>query len=55
MTGKNRRFFSASKSLIGNAISSLLTAIEIHNKPNVAYRQETTVILLAHAWELFLK
>lgn len=55
MAGKNRRFFSASKSLVENAISSLLTAIEIYNKPNVAYRQETTAILLAHAWELFLK
>lgn len=43
------------RNLIGNSKSALLSAIEIYNKPNFKYRDETFVILLLNAWELLLK
>jgi hypothetical protein len=36
-------------------MAAMLAAIEIYNKPQVAYRDETTVILVVNAWELALK
>jgi len=41
--------------LIANAMSAMLGAIEIYNKPRFAYRDEVFVILLINAWELLLK
>lgn len=41
--------------LIKNSISAYFAAIEIHNKPNISYRYETTTLLLMNAWELLLK
>ena len=41
--------------LFGNAVSALLAAIEIFNKPKFEYRKECFVILLMNAWELLLK
>ena len=41
--------------LIKNAVSAYFAAIEIHNKPNIAYRYETVTLLLMNAWELVLK
>lgn len=41
--------------LIKNAASAYFAAIEIHNKPNIAYRYETVTLLLMNAWELALK
>lgn len=41
--------------LIKNSISAYFAAIEIHNKPNIAYRYETVTLLLMNAWELALK
>ena len=41
--------------LCGNAISAMLGAIEIYNKPRFAYRDEVFSILLINAWELLLK
>ena len=35
--------------------SALIAAIEIYNKPNFAYREETFAILAINAWELLLK
>ena len=43
------------KNLTVNSYSSLCACIEIHNKPNIAYRYETTAILLISAWEHILK
>lgn len=37
------------------AKSALLGAIEVYNKPSLAYREETFVVLLVNAWELLLK
>ena len=43
------------KNLINNAIHAYFAAIEIHNKPKIEYRYETTSILIINAWELILK
>jgi EC042_2821-lke REase/Protein of unknown function (DUF3644) len=41
--------------LLGNAVEALSAAVEIYNKPRVAYREECFVILLVNGWELLLK
>ncbi len=41
--------------LVKNSISAYFAAIEIHNKPNIAYRYETVTLLMVNAWELALK
>ena len=41
--------------LLKNSIAAYFAAIEIHNKPNVDYRYETTTVLMLNAWELLLK
>jgi hypothetical protein len=41
--------------LLKNAISAYFASIELHNKPNIAYRYETVTLLLMNAWELALK
>lgn len=41
--------------LLKNSIAAYFAAIEIHNKPNISYRYETTALLLMNAWELVLK
>jgi hypothetical protein len=41
--------------LFGNAMSAMLGAIEIYNKPRFPYRDEVFTILLINAWELLLK
>lgn len=33
----------------------MLAAIEIYNKPNIEYREDTFAILAVNAWELLLK
>lgn len=43
------------KSLLDKSISSMLAAIEIYNKPNIEYREDTFAILAVNAWELLLK
>ena len=43
------------RNLINNAVQSYFSAIEIHNKPKIEYRYETTSILIINAWELILK
>lgn len=43
------------KNLINNSIQAYFAAIEIHNKPRINYRYETTSILIINAWELLLK
>ena len=46
---------SRSRQLEQNAEAALISAIEIYNKPNFAYREETFAILALNAWELLLK
>lgn len=41
--------------LIKNSTAAYFGAVEIHNKPNISYRYETTTLLLINAWELILK
>ena len=41
--------------LLKNSIAAYFAAVEIHNKPNIFYRYETTTLLLINAWELVLK
>ena len=41
--------------LLKNSISAYFAAIELHNKPNIAYRYETVTLLIMNAWELALK
>ena len=50
---KKRKMVQAN--LIKNSISAYFGAVEIHNKPNISYRYETTTLLLMNAWELILK
>lgn len=43
------------RSLLDKSLSSMLSAIEIYNKPNFQYREETFAILAVNAWELLFK
>lgn len=43
------------RSLLDKSIASMLSAIEIYNKQNFGYREETFAILAVNAWELLLK
>lgn len=43
------------QSLLDKSISSMLSAIEIYNKPDFKYREETFSILSINAWELLFK
>ena len=43
------------RSLLDKSIASMLSALEIYNKPNFAYREEAFAILSINAWELLLK
>lgn len=43
------------RSLLDKSINSMLSAIEIYNKPNFFYREETFAILAVNSWELLLK
>lgn len=46
---------STKKLLLDASQAALLAGIEIHNKPNIAYRYPTATILIINAWELALK
>ena len=41
--------------MLDKADAALISAIEIYNKPDFAYREETFAILAINAWELLLK
>lgn len=47
--------YGSYRKLLENAIEACSAAIEIYNKPKLAYRDEVFVILLINAWELVLK
>lgn len=46
---------SRSQRLFRKAEAALMAAVEIYNKPDFRYREETFVILALNAWELMLK
>lgn len=43
------------KQLLNASRAAMFCAIEIHNKPIIEYRYQSTVILVINAWELILK
>lgn len=43
------------RSLLDKSINSMLSAIEIYNKPDFNYREETFAILAVNSWELIFK
>lgn len=47
--------FSRSRQILDKSTAALLAGIEIYNKPNFEYREETFSILVINAWELLLK
>ena len=44
-----------SEELTEKSIAAAISAIEIYNKPDFKYREETFAILMVNAWELLLK
>lgn len=44
-----------SKQLVDRAIAATVAAIEIYNKPDFLYRNETFAVLAVNGWELLLK
>lgn len=44
-----------SDTLLEKSIQAILAAIEIYNKPDFGYREETFSILIVNAWEILLK
>jgi Protein of unknown function (DUF3644)/EC042_2821-lke REase len=46
---------SRSKELLERSLAAMVSAIEIYNKPDFAYRAESFTILAVNAWELLLK
>ena len=47
--------FGSYTKFLGNSVEAMSAAVEIYNKPRIAYREECFVILLVNAWELGLK
>lgn len=43
------------RALLDKSISSMIAAIEIYNKPDFDYREETFAILAVNSWEMLLK
>lgn len=46
---------SRSSLLLDKSVQAALSAIELYNKPNYQYREESFTILMVNAWELLLK
>lgn len=43
------------KSLLDKSLAAAVSAIEVYNKPDFKYREETFALLMVNAWELLLK
>lgn len=41
--------------MLEKSIAAMLSAIEIYNKPDFKYREDTFAVLCINAWELLLK
>jgi len=46
---------SRSRLMLEKSIAAMLSAIEIYNKPDFKYREETFAVLCINSWELLLK
>ena len=44
-----------SKELVEKSVQAAVSAIELYNKPDFKYREESFAILMSNAWELLLK
>src|SRR5689334_11062026 len=44
-----------SQELVDKSLAAMISAIEVYNKPDFKYREETFSILAINAWELLLK
>ena len=44
-----------SKELLDKSLQAAISAIELYNKPDFRYREETFAVLICTAWELLLK
>ena len=53
--GKQLNHRGSYRKLLANGKAALLAAIEIYNKPQIAYRDECFVILLLNPWDLIVK
>ncbi len=47
--------WTPSEELAQKAVAAAVASIEVYNKPDFYYREETFAILMANAWELLLK
>ena len=50
-----RPLSGSARELVNKSESSAVSAIEVYNKPDFEYREETFSILMVNAWELLLK
>lgn len=46
---------SRARSLLDKSLAAMISAIEVYNKPDFQYREETFSVLAVNAWELLLK
>lgn len=46
---------SRARQLLDKAVSAMLAAVEVYNKPSFSYREDSFAILAVNAWELLLK
>lgn len=46
---------SRSRTVFDKSLAAMLAAIEVYNKPDFSYREETFAVLAMNAWELLLK
>ena len=46
---------SRSRLMLEKSIAAMLSTIEIYNKPDFKYREDTFAVLCINAWELLLK
>lgn len=46
---------SRARAMLEKSIAAMVSAIEIYNKPDFSYREETFSVLCINAWELLLK
>lgn len=47
--------FGSYRALLTHSIAALGAGVDVYNRPNMRYRDESFVILLVNAWELLLK
>jgi len=55
LRGRSWAVKSRSRTVFDKSLAAMLAAIEIYNKPDFPYREETFAVLAINAWELLLK